>query len=69
MMSLYTHVWQCWYNFFLYSCHESQDIANNGSTTIDRSCKAKIKINLPAIKLTTENNIDNSDKNNSEYYK
>ncbi|VDI44608.1 Hypothetical predicted protein [Mytilus galloprovincialis] len=48
------------------SCHESQDIANNGSTTIDRSCKAKIKINLPAIKLTTENNIDNSDKNNNQ---
>ncbi|XP_063409018.1 uncharacterized protein LOC134692493 [Mytilus trossulus] len=48
------------------SCHVSQDIASNGSTTIDRSCKAKIKINLPAIKLTTENNIDNNDKNNNQ---
>lgn len=46
------------------SCHESQDIANNGSTTTDRSCKARTIMNLPAIKLTTENNDDNNDKNN-----
>lgn len=44
------------------SCHESQEIANNGSTTTDRSCKARIKI--PAIKLTTENENNNNNINN-----
>ncbi|CAG2204961.1 TN [Mytilus edulis] len=45
------------------SCHESQDIANNGSTTTDRSCKAKITKNLLAIKYTTEDNNENNDDN------
>ncbi|XP_052082471.1 uncharacterized protein LOC127720103 isoform X2 [Mytilus californianus] len=48
------------------SCHESQEIANNGSTTTDRSCKARTMQNLPAIKLTTENNNDNNDKNKNQ---
>ncbi|CAG2187525.1 unnamed protein product [Mytilus edulis] len=41
-------------------CHESQEIANDGSTTVDRSCKARTLWNVSPLKITTEQHSSNT---------